>query len=142
MDYHCCVIAMSDRKIRKLSEMIDDAKKAVEELEEKLEKARTRCDLGEITKAEYTKARMDISDRIRGKRGSIVRYEKARLNAERLVKDKKLEEEEELKKRQELRVERRHEKDKERRRRMRGGEKNDEPEEKPKKKGFFSFFSK
>jgi len=134
---------MSDRKIRKLTEMIDDSKKEVKELEEKLTRCKRRCDRGEITKAEFTMARMDISDRIRGKHGSIVRYEKARLNAERLLKDKKVEEADELKKRQELRVERRREKDKEKRRRMRGGGKDEEPAQgTPKKKGFFSFFGR
>ncbi|MBM4250106.1 MAG: hypothetical protein FJ149_11930 [Euryarchaeota archaeon] len=129
-----------NRKIRKLTEMIEGAKKEARELEDKLEAAKAKLDAGRINKAEFSKVRMQLSESIKGKRTVVARWEKARLNEERRLKDKREEEEEELEKRRELRIERRRERDKERRRRARGAEggEGEEPE-KRKKKGFLSF---
>ncbi|MEM2976681.1 MAG: hypothetical protein QXW06_03385, partial [Thermoplasmata archaeon] len=110
---------MSERKIRKLTEMIEEAKKEVLELEGRLERAKKRCDEGEITKADFSKARMELSNRIRGQRSRIVRLEKARLNLERKMREEAEEKEAEARKREELRAERRREREKERRRRLR-----------------------
>jgi chromosome segregation ATPase len=126
-----------NRKIRKLTDMIEEAKKEVKELEDKLEKAKHRLDKGEIIKADFTKARMQLSERIKGKRTMIARWEKARLNEERRLKEKKEDEEEEVEKRHELRSERRREREKEKRRRAKSGDGGDGKESKP--KGFFSF---
>jgi len=160
---------MSNRKIRKLTDMIENGKKDVEELEERLRKAKEKADKGHIDKAQFTKARLQLSEGIRGKRTMIARWEKARLNEERKLREAKEEEEEEKTKRKELRAERRREREKEKRRQMRaeegqgdeeegGGEAGDEdegeedvgedmeeekqehPGEKKKKRGFFSFF--
>jgi hypothetical protein len=154
---------MSNRKIRKLTDMIDAGKKDVGSLERKLALAKDKCDDGQINKAEFTKVRIQLSEGIRGKRTMIARWEKARLNEERRLRKKKEEEEEEHKKKEEMRAERRREREKDKRRRSRaledGGDgegaegepagedehasieqDKDEGEKKKKKKGFFSFF--
>ena len=100
---------MSNRKIRKLNEMIAQAKKEQVELEDRLRLAKGRLDRGEISKADFTKTRMTFSEKIKGKRAIIARWEKARLNEEHKLRDKKEEDEEEQKKRKELRGERRRE---------------------------------
>lgn len=129
-----------NRKIRKLTEMIGGAKKEVEELEGKLKSAKRKLDEGDISNADFTKARMQLSEKIKGKRAAIARWEKARLNEERRLREKKEEEEEEVEKRHELRAERRHEREKEKRRRARtGGTGEAEEEPKKKNKGFLSF---
>jgi len=126
-----------NRKIRKLTDMIEEAKKEVKGLEDKLEEAKGKLDEGKINKADFTKARMQLSERIKGKRAMIARWEKARLNEERRLKEKKEEEEEEDEKRDELRLERKRERQKEKRRRSKSGDEEGEKEAKP--KGFFSF---
>ena len=145
---------MSNRKIRKLTDMIEDAKKDVKDLEAKLKLAKEKSDRGQINKAEFTKVRLQLSERIRGKRTMIARWEKGRLNEERRLREKKEEDQEDKDKKSELRAERRREHEKEKRRRLRakegstggegddeGGEGGDEQAgEKKKKKGFFSFF--
>ncbi len=128
---------MSNRKIRKLNEMIAQAKKEQVELEDRLRLAKGRLDRGEISKADFTKTRMTFSEKIKGKRAIIARWEKARLNEEHKLRDKKEEDEEEQKKRKELRGERRREREKEKRRKLRGGVE-EKDEDKP--RGFFSFF--
>ena len=161
---------MSNRKIRKLTDMIEEGKKDVEDLEKKLKVAKEKSDDGKINKAEFTKVRLQLSERIRGKRTMIARWEKGRLNEERRLREEKEEEEEEKTKKSELKAERRREREKEKRRRLRaregstGGEEEEKAEggeedeegpagegeseaddegdagEKKKKKGFFSFF--
>jgi hypothetical protein len=126
-----------NRKIRKLTGMIEDAKKEVVDLEHKLEAAKKKLDKGEIIKADFTKARMQLSERIKGKRTMIARWEKARLNEEHRLREKKEDEEEEKEKHHELRAERRREREKEKRRRARTGEPEEKEEKKP--KGLFSF---
>jgi len=126
-----------NRKIRKLTEMIEEAKKEVKELEHRLGAAKDKLDRGAISNADFTKARMQLSERIKGKRSAITRWEKARLNEERRLREKKEEEEEEVEKRHELRAERRHEREKEKRRRARTGEAEETP--KKKNKGFLAF---
>ncbi|MGQ9583056.1 MAG: hypothetical protein ACUVV6_06030 [Thermoplasmatota archaeon] len=112
---------MSERKIRKLTEMIEKAREEVGELEERLRRAKERCHEGRLSKADYAKAKMELSNLIRGQRARIVRLEKARLNLERMMKEKREEEELEMERRRELRAERRREREKERRRRLRLG---------------------
>ena len=80
---------MSNRKIRKLSDMIDESKKDVGTLEKKLVLAKNKCDDGQINKAEFTKVRIQLSESIRGKRTMIARWEKARLTEERRLREKK-----------------------------------------------------
>jgi hypothetical protein len=130
---------MANRKIRKLTEMIEGAKKEVGELEHKLKEAKEKVDKGRISKADFTKARMHLSESIRGKRTLIARWEKARLNEERRLREKKEDEEEESEKREELRTERRRERKKEKRRKLKGGGEEGEKEE---PRGFFSFLWK
>ena len=129
---------MSTRKIRKLTDMIEKGKKDVEDLEKRLMKAKEKADEGHIDKAEFTKARLHLSESIRGKRTMIARWEKARLNEERRLREKKEEEDEEHEKRDELRFERRRERKKEKRRREKAGDEGEEPPKK-KTKGFLSF---
>jgi hypothetical protein len=126
-----------NRKIRKLTQMIVDAKKEVEELERKLKTAKKRLDDGEINNADFTKARMHLSERIKGKRTMITRWEKARLNEEHRLREKKEDEEEEVEKRHDLRAERKREREKEKHRRARTGETGEKEQKKP--KGFLSF---
>ncbi len=136
-----------NRKIRKLTDMITQAKKDVKELEERLAAAKLKLDRGDITNADFTKARMQLSERLKGKRAVIAKWEKARLNEEHRLREKKEDEEEESEKRDELRAERRRERKKEKRRRAKAGE--DEGSEeggggeggkgKKKSKGFLSF---
>jgi len=126
-----------NRKIRKLTDMIEEGKKEVKELEHRLTSAKVKLDKGDINKADFTKARMQLSERIKGKRTMMARWEKARLNEERRLKEKKEEEEEEVEKRHELRSERRREREKERHRHSKSGEDGEEKKEKP--KGFLSF---
>jgi len=126
-----------NRKIRKLTDMIEEAIKEVDGLEKKLKSAKEKLDAGDINKADFTKARMQLSERIKGKRSMIARWEKARLNEERRLKEKKEEKEEEVEKRHELRAERKREREKEKRRRSKSGDEEEEKEAKP--KGFFSF---
>ena len=126
-----------NRKIRKLTEMIEEAKKEVKALELRLNSAKDKLDNGDINKADFAKARMQLSERIKGKRTMIARWEKARLNEERRLKDKKEKDEKEVEKRHDLRSERRRERDKEKRRRSKSGDEGAEKESKP--KGFFSF---
>lgn len=126
-----------NRKIRKLTQMIGDAKKEVEELERKLKTAKKRLDEGDINNADFTKARMQLSERIKGKRTMITRWEKARLNEEHRLREKKEEEEEASEKRHELRAERKREREKEKHRRARTGETGEKQEKKT--KGFLSF---
>jgi len=126
-----------NRKIRKLTDMIEEAKKEVKDLEHRLNSAKAKLDKGDINKADFAKARMQLSERIKGKRTMIARWEKARLNEERRLKEKKEEEEEEVEKRHELRSERRREREKERHRHSKSGEDGEEKKEKP--KGFLSF---
>ena len=57
-----------NRKIRKLTEMIEGAKKEARELEDKLEAAKAKLDAGRINKAEFSKVRMQLSESIKGKR--------------------------------------------------------------------------
>ena len=126
-----------NRKIRKLTDMIVEGKKEVEELEHKLEAAKEKLDEGKISNADFTKARMQLSERIKGKRTLIARWEKARLNEEHRLREKKEDEEEASEKRHELRAERRREREKEKRRRARTGEPEEKQEKKP--KGLLSF---
>ncbi len=127
-----------NRKIRKLTDMIAEAKKEVKELEDKLEATKKKLDKGDINNADFTKARMHLSERIKGKRTMIARWEKARLNEERRLREKKEEEDEEHEKRDELRFERRRERKKEKRRREKAGDDAEEPRKK-KTGGFLSF---
>jgi hypothetical protein len=130
---------MTNRKIRKLNEMIEQAKKELVQLEDRLRLAKGRMDRGEISKADFTKARMTYSEKIKGKRTLIARWEKARLNEEHKLREKKEDDDEEEEKRKGLRAERRREREKEKRRALKGGaDGSGEQEQKP--RGFFSFF--
>lgn len=79
---------VQNRKIRKLTAQIRKLEKKIEKYEEKLERAKELMEQGRITKAQYQKAKMEYSERIRGLRGAIHRKEKARLYAERELKEK------------------------------------------------------
>jgi hypothetical protein len=126
-----------NRKIRKLTDMIEEAGKEVKDLEHKLNSAKLKLDKGDISKADFTKARMQLSERIKGKHAMMARWEKARLNEERRLREKKEDEEEEVEKRHELRAERHREREKEKRRRSKSGD--GEQEKKSKPRGLFSF---
>jgi len=126
-----------NRKIRKLTDMIEEARKEVKDLEHKLNSAKLKLDKGDISKADFTKARMQLSERIKGKHAMMARWEKARLTEERRLREKKEDEEEEVEKRHELRAERHREREKEKRRRSKSGD--GEQEKKSKPRGLFSF---
>ena len=126
---------MSNRKIRKLTDMIEEGKKDVEDLEKKLKVAKEKSDDGKINKAEFTKVRLQLSERIRGKRTMIARWEKGRLNEERRLREEKEEAEEEKTKKSELKAERRREREKEKRRRLRAREGSTGGEEEEKAEG-------
>ena len=81
-------MAVRDKKIQKLLDMKKEAEVKVEQKLRKLED-------GVVTKAEFTKRKMQLSDEIKGLRGRINRLDKQRLSLEKKEKEKMEEEDKE-----------------------------------------------
>ena len=78
----------SDRKIKKLNAQIDRLKKKIESVEDELEDAKEEMRDKNITKAEFTGIKQNLHQKIQDINGAIRRKEKARLNREKILREK------------------------------------------------------
>ena len=88
-------MAVRDKKIQKLLDMKKEAEVKVERKLRKLEDNKFQLEDGVVTKAEFTKKKMELSDEIKGLRGRINRLDKQRLSLEKKEKEKMEEEDKE-----------------------------------------------
>jgi chromosome segregation ATPase len=88
---------VSSWKIRKINRDIAKLEVKIEKFEEKLLEVKERKANGDITKAKFQKAKMNISTKIRSLNTAIARKKKARQTFEKKIREKReAEEEEEL----------------------------------------------
>jgi len=78
----------SDRKIKKLNAQIDKLNKKIESVEGDLEEAKEEMREKGITKAEFTEVKQGLHQKIQDIYGTIRRKEKARLNREKMLREK------------------------------------------------------
>lgn len=82
-------------KIKKINRAIAKIEIEIEELNEVLQKHKEKMQKGVITKAQFQKARINISDKMRGLSSSINRKKKARQMIEDDLKKKEEEKDKE-----------------------------------------------
>jgi multidrug resistance efflux pump len=82
-------------KIKKINRDIAKIEIEIEELNAELQKHKEKMQKGVITKAQFSKARINISDKMRGLSGAINRKKKARQMIEDDLKEKEEEKEKE-----------------------------------------------
>ena len=74
--------------MKKYTKLIEKTEKELEVLERKLGLARKREEVGEITKAEFSKIKAKMDTKERKLRARIHRYQKLRITVERRKKEK------------------------------------------------------
>lgn len=82
-------------KIKKINRDIAKIEIRIEELNEEIQKHKEKMQKGVITKAQFQKARINLSDKMRGLSGSINRKKKARQMIEDDLKEKEEEKDKE-----------------------------------------------
>jgi multidrug resistance efflux pump len=86
---------VTSRKIKALNRDIAKIEIEIEELNEELQRHKEKMQMGKITKAQFQKARINLSDKMRGLNGAINRKKKARQMIEDDIKEKEEEKEKE-----------------------------------------------
>jgi hypothetical protein len=103
---------MSKRKIFKLAWQIKKKEREIRQIEDRIDRARVLLEDGELSKAEYTKIKMDLAAKIRGIRSTIKRKRLARMRIEQKMKEKREEKEKKRAERERRREKKRLEKEK------------------------------
>jgi len=95
-----------DRKVQKVTKMIRAKERELETVELKLERAKDQVARGELSKGDYRRIHIELGRDRKAIRSAITKFERIRLNRERRLKEKLVENEEKAKERMERREER------------------------------------
>lgn len=103
-----------DRKIQKLTRMIESKERELTLVERRLEHAKDRVSKGELSKGDFQRLNIEIGRERKAVRGAITKLERSRLNRERALKERHLAKEERERKREDRRQERTEERERRR----------------------------